>query len=56
MDEDVVIGAEIPSNLVEQAVGRLSNIVQDELGTKNGRTALFWHLMAIVKEHILEEG
>lgn len=53
---DMRIGIPVPSRSVALAVEYLTWTVQKECGTKNGLTALYWHLMAVVVQHAEVKG
>jgi len=40
-----------PTRSVKIAVEYLVDAVDRDLGTKNGRTALYWHLIHVVQQH-----
>jgi len=40
-----------PTAAVQYAVEFLAKVVSGEMGARNGRTALYWHLMSVVQKH-----
>jgi len=40
-----------PTHSVTTAAAYLAAVVDEDMGTRNGRTALFWHLIAVIQKH-----
>ncbi len=40
-----------PNNRVVEACYRLAKLVAAEMGTLNGSTALYWHLISVIQDH-----
>ena len=40
----------IPKFIID-AVSKLSELVDDNLILNNGKTALYWHLLSVIKRH-----
>ena len=44
-----------PSRSVRTALGYLCKVLEEDHGTKSGKTALYWHLMVICQQHMAHE-
>lgn len=51
LEYDRPIPGDMPSDSVQTAASYLAERVQQDHGTKNGKTALYWHLIAIISSH-----
>ena len=40
-----------PSRSVELATEYLASVVEEDMPLKNGKTALYWHLIAVIQQH-----
>lgn len=40
-----------PTRSVALATEYLAKVVEEDCGTKNGQTALYWHLIAVIQKH-----
>ena len=50
-DEPIQIPGDGPSKTVQLAVEYLAAVVQEDMGTRGGRTALYWHLVSVIQQH-----
>ena len=46
----------VPSFSVETACACLAHCVHEDMGTRNGETALYWHLIAVIHEHAVSDA
>jgi hypothetical protein len=54
-NEDLPVpGKIIPSRTVALITEYLAHVVDRDHGTKSGKTALYWHLAAVIHSHIKE--
>lgn len=53
MSEDHALKANSLSSETLAAIQHLSDTVQTEHGTQNGQTALYWHILHTVSDHIV---
>ena len=40
------------SRAVQNALGFAATVIEEDHGTKNGRTALYWHLVNVAQQHM----
>ncbi len=45
-----------PSYSVQNAAAYLAHVVQKDCGTRNGETALYWHIISVVTQHAKESN
>ena len=50
-DESIELCGPI-SRSVTIATEYLAHVIERDVGTKNGQTALYWHLIAVVQKHM----
>lgn len=46
----------IATKTVELAVEYLAKVIQEDMGTRHGQTALYWHLINVVQQHAVGKG
>ncbi len=55
-EDDLAIPGPVPlSRSVKIAAEYLASCVQADHGTRNGKTALYWHLIGVALQHAKEE-
>lgn len=52
VSEDFRYGEMRLSDSVQTALSYAANCIQQDHGTSNGRTALYWHLVSIAHQHL----
>jgi len=44
-------GYVIPTRSVRLAAEYLADVMEEDIGTNNGKTAFFWHVVSVIQKH-----